>query len=579
MPDGAISLSIRRMDTVHRQVQQAIEPQAVALAIFGALAAVALLVLAGQGLAQLLSGPSAAMAPLRAVGATRAQAALAAGLTGAVAIAAGMALAVAGAVAVSPLAPVGPVRRFDPARGFRADGLVLACGGGVLAALLLTLLAVLAWRAAAAPAARQAAGAASGRRSALATAAAAAGLPVTAVLGLRAALEPGPGPRRVPVTATLAGAAVAVLAVTAAAVFGASLDGLVTHPARYGWNWTMLMDTEGGYSSWPVRQMDRLVSGQPGVTGWSTFAFAQLAVDHQDIPVLGLTRHQGAVQPPTTSGHPLSGQDQIELGAATLRALGKRVGDTVTAGSGRQARRLTIVGTVTLPSIGLTLADHVSLGRGGMLPGSTLLALQGLSAQLTSREEHGATVADPAFPSAVAIDLKPGTSGTALAARIAGANPGGDPGGTYRQPRVLGRAIADAAQMGRQPLILALGLAAAVTVSLAAALLASVRLRRPRHALLKALGLTRGQIRATVAGQASVILVVAAAAGIPLGIAVGHWAWAAFAGSLGVAPVTVVPGLALAAGAGGLLLAGNLLAAIPAMVAARTRPAALLRAG
>ena len=133
--------------------------------------------------------------------------------------------------------------------------------------------------------------------------------------------------------------------------------------------------------------------------------------------------------------------------------------------------------------------------------------------------------------------------------------------------------------MGRQPLILALGLAAAVTVSLAAALLASVRLRRPRHALLKALGLTRGQIRATVAGQASVILVVAAAAGIPLGIAVGHWAWAAFAGSLGVAPVTVVPGLALAAGAGGLLLAGNLLAAIPASVAARTRPAALLRAG
>jgi len=580
VPDGAISFSIRRMDTVHRQVQQAIEPQAVALAVFGGLAAVALLVLAGQGLAQLLSGavPAAGLAALRALGATRAQAALAAGLTGAVAIAAGMALAVAGAVAVSPLAPVGPVRRFDPARGFRADGLVLAGGGGALAALLLALLAVLAWRAAAAPAARQAAGAAS-RPSVLATAAAAAGLPVTAVLGLRAALERGPGPRRVPVTATLAGAAVAVLAVTAAAVFGASLDGLVTHPARYGWNWTMLMDTEGGYSSWPVRQMDRLVSGQPGVTGWSTFAFAQLAVDHQVIPVLGLTRHQGAVQPPTTSGHPLSGQDQIELGAATLRALGKRVGDTVTAGSGRQARRLTIVGTVTLPSIGLTLADHVSLGRGGMLPGSTLLALQGLSAQLTSREEHGATVADPAFPSAVAIDLKPGTSGTALAARIAGANPGGDPGGTYQQPRVLGRAIADAAQMGRQPLILALGLAAAVTVSLAAALLASVRLRRPRHALLKALGLTRGQIRATVAGQASVILVVAAAAGIPLGIAAGRWAWAAFAGSLGVAPVTVVPGLALAAGAGGLLLAGNLLAAVPAAVAARTSPAALLRAG
>jgi len=80
-----------------------------------------------------------------------------------------------------------------------------------------------------------------------------------------------------------------------------------------------------------------------------------------------------------------------------------------------------------------------------------------------------------------------------------------------------------------------------------------------------------------VAGQAIVILVAASAAGIPLGIAAGRGAWAAFAGSLSVGPVTVVPGLALAAG--GLLLAGSLLAAILAAVAARTRPAALLRAG
>ena len=80
-----------------------------------------------------------------------------------------------------------------------------------------------------------------------------------------------------------------------------------------------------------------------------------------------------------------------------------------------------------------------------------------------------------------------------------------------------------------------------------------------------------------MAGQAIVILVAASAAGIPLGIAAGRGAWAAFAGSLSVGPVTVVPGLALAAG--GLLLAGSLLAAILAAVAARTRPAALLRAG
>jgi len=66
------------------------------------------------------------------------------------------------------------------------------------------------------------------------------------------------------VLATLIGSVVAVVAVAMAVVFGASLTGLLTNPARYGWNWTLLMDTQGGYGSWPPAQMDRLVSGQPG---------------------------------------------------------------------------------------------------------------------------------------------------------------------------------------------------------------------------------------------------------------------------------------------------------------------------
>src|SRR3984957_2565829 len=48
------TFEVRRMDTVHRQVQNAIRPQAVALAVFGGLAALALLVLVGQSLAQWL---------------------------------------------------------------------------------------------------------------------------------------------------------------------------------------------------------------------------------------------------------------------------------------------------------------------------------------------------------------------------------------------------------------------------------------------------------------------------------------------------------------------------------------------
>ena len=118
-------------------MRQALAPQEIALAVFGAVAGLALLVLAGQGLAGLLSRAAAGALPTaRAVGATRAQSALAVALPGLVAVAAAVALAVAGAFALSPLAPVGPVRRFDPSRGFHADPLALGAGAVAMAVLL-----------------------------------------------------------------------------------------------------------------------------------------------------------------------------------------------------------------------------------------------------------------------------------------------------------------------------------------------------------------------------------------------------------------------------------------------------------
>ena len=88
--------------------------------------------------------------------------------------------------------------------------------------------------------------------------------------------------------------------------------------------------------------------------------------------------------------------------------------------------------------------------------------------------------------------------------------------------------------MGSQPLALALAVAGAAVLSLALALLASVRQRRHELALLKTLGLTRRQVLAAVAWQASMILVIAALIGVPLGWppAIGRgppspppWAW------------------------------------------------------
>jgi hypothetical protein len=81
-----------------------------------------------------------------------------------------------------------------------------------------------------------------------------------------------------------------------------------------------------------------------------------------------------------------------------------------------------------------------------------------------------------------------------------------------------------------------------------------------------------------IAWQTTLTLLIAVAIGGPLGIAGGRLAWQGFARSLGAVPVVEVPVLALIVGLAALVLAGNLLASVPAAAAARTRAAAGLRA-
>jgi ABC-type lipoprotein release transport system permease subunit len=129
----------------------------------------------------------------------------------------------------------------------------------------------------------------------------------------------------------------------------------------------------------------------------------------------------------------------------------------------------------------------------------------------------------------------------------------------------------------RVPLVLGSLLALAAVATLAHVLMSAVRRRRRDLAILKTIGFVRGQVQATVAWQATVFATAALILGIPLGIAAGRWWWTLFAGRMGIVPEPVVP-LALI---GALLPAGillaNLVAAVPARIAARTQPALVLR--
>ena len=582
--DAGLTFSVKRTRDVQDEVQQAIEPEVIALTIFGAITAVAALVLTSLAAAQLLGRTAPDARRLRALGASRRQAALVAAVPGVIPVAGIIVITAAGAVALSPLAPVGPVRFFAPGKGLHTDPLVLGAGLPALLVVLSGLLGVLALRAV-----RPGRPGLGSERSAVTRAAIAAGLPPAAVVGTRNALSGGATAAGGRLASTLGGSIVAVAAIVAAVVFGASLTGLVSHPVRYGWNWDVLVQAEASYGTFldqnlakdPVADLRQdamigLLAGQPAVTGWSEFGFGQIPVGGlPTLPVLGLERHLGTVEPPTTSGQPLSRNDQIELGTVTLRQLGKKVGDTVTVGDAKFARRLTIVGTVTLPSFGVGLADHVSLGQGAMLPENTLLAITGAASR------PAADVSQPVFPSVAAINLRPGTTPAqraALVHRIVSANPDGTDGGTYELPPQLASSVLNAQQLGGQPLALAAGLAAAAGLSLTMTVLVDVRRRRHEFAVLKALGMTRRQVWAAVAWQTTLTLLIAVLVGAPLGVAAGRAGWRGFADSLGVVPSTEIPLLTLIAGLLALVVAGNLLASVPAAIAARTRAALFLRA-
>jgi ABC-type lipoprotein release transport system permease subunit len=122
---------------------------------------------------------------------------------------------------------------------------------------------------------------------------------------------------------------------------------------------------------------------------------------------------------------------------------------------------------------------------------------------------------------------------------------------------------------------MALGLLALATI--VHLLLTAVRRRRRDFAILRVIGLTRGQVRATVSWQAATLTGAALVIGIPAGVLLGRAAWRIFAGQLGILPVVTVPAPALAAVAGIALAVAVAAASVPGESAARTAPATILR--
>jgi len=549
------------------KAQNAIKPEAIALGVFGLIAALAALLIAGQVIGRQLGFWAQEERTLRAVGASPAMTAGdgLVGIMGAVVLGALVAALVA--VALSPLAPLGPVRPYVP-HGVAVDWTVLGAGVAAIVVVLGSVAVVLALQRAP-------------HRTALwhrrlrapsraAGAAAATGLPVSAVTGIRFALEPGAEADSVPVRSAILGATLTVVVVVATVVFGASLNSLVSHPRLYGWNWSYALMSGGGAGDVPAAQSARLLDHDTSVAAWSGYWFGNLQVDGRTVPVLG-TSPGASVAPPLLTGHGFEAADQLVLGPGTLAQIHKAVGDTVTVRYGTTTpHHLRIVGTATMPAVGVGgVTGHASMGTGAVVPYELLPA--------SVRNQFDLS---PAGPNAIFVRLKPGVDPTAalrgldrIAAEVT--LPTNYPSTVYAVQRPA--EIVNYRSMGSTPLILGLGLTAGAVVALGLTLVASVRRRRRSLAMLRTLGFTGRQLAASVAWQSSVAVAIGLVVGLPLGIVAGRFLWDLFADTIYVVPNPTVPAAVLAAIAVGALVLGNLVAAVPGRIAARTPAALLLR--
>jgi ABC-type lipoprotein release transport system permease subunit len=477
----------------------------------------------------------------------------AAGIAGAGALA-----GVVVAVAASPLLPTGLARTAEPDLGTHLDAVVLGVGAIATLAVVVAVGAWASWRAASVHAGRP--GAAEDdarlRPSGVARALARGGWPLPTKVGVQMALAPGRGRTAVPVRTTLAGVALGVGALVAALTFGASLTHLLDSPRLYGVTWDLQLTADYDDETFADRAMAAL-RDDPRVeaVGVGSSGSAMVEVDGRRVDAIALDSVDGDLTLPTLAGRAPRGPDEVALGSRTARALGVEIGDTVdVAIPGGQPVPMRFVGRTVFPSVG----DASRLGEGLV---ATVAGAEAVSPpDLPVLYELFARLAPGADPDAVVADLN------ARAGTKAELQSRGEPSDIVNFGRVEA-----------MPLVLGGILAAIAAATLAHLLLSAVRRRRRDLAILKMLGFVRAQVAATVAWQATTVVIVSLAVAVPLGVALGRWTWTLLADDLGVIARPQVPWLTLAAVVGAALILANAIALVPGQIAARTRPAADLR--
>jgi hypothetical protein len=340
------------------------------------------------------------------------------------------------------------------------------------------------------------------------------------------------------------------------------MNHLVDTPRLFGWDWDEAMVDGGGYGNTNPILTDEAFKADPDIEAWSGAFYGSDTIDGVHVPLLGMGSGS-TVTPPIRSGRMIRGEGEIVLGTETVRQLGKRLGEQVAATSGP----LTIVGTATLPSIGIVHGAHTSLGVGGIVAPDNV---PGWDRNATA-SGNGTEPAPPEYgPNVLFVRFRPGVDRGAAASRLAGtADKIADYNGAVVTPPQRSAEIVNTRSITSSSTLLGVATAGAALASLTVALGAVVLRRRKDLGVLKTIGFTRRQIGATVAWQASTTVLIAVLLGVPLGTVLGRVLWVRFADSLQVVAAPVTPLLDILFIGVAALLAGNVIAVLPARLARR----------
>ena len=532
--------------------------QAIGLDVFSGLAILTILAIFAQLLARQVFLESGEHAALRALGMSGRQLVTLSLLPIVVVAVCSAIVAVGLAIAVSPLFPIGLFRQLEPSPGIRVDGAALAIGAAGTILLIILAGAWPAWRASVTAGRSQSALTPGTNRTA--NLLAEASFPPSAVAGVRMALEPGHGQTSVPVRTTIFGSVLALTALTASLVFGASLHTLVATPRLSGWDFDVI------YSG-PTQAGTDAVAHRLVTEGTArSYAFGNIP----DLRIGGATINAllfkpGSFGPSIIAGRRPAGPGEIALGPKTMRMLHTAIGRTVsvqvldpTADTpvGKPSS-LRVVGAAATPQFFFTQAGS---GVGAVISDAFAIS-KGLPASLVDSSAY--------------IRFAPGVSLDRGVARIKALAPANQ---FFLLQRSESSDLTNLDGISNLPRIGAGLLALVAAATLIHTLVSSVRRRRRDFAILRALGFLRRQVALTVVWQATTIIVISLAIGLPVGAIVGRLGWRLFVGQLGYVPDSVVPLLQVLLIIPLAMVLANIVASIPARAAARAQPVVALRA-